>query len=156
MFVTGEFRRTIDDRFRLMLPPELASPISDDNGDVIVAKERAGCLSLWKPADWQQRLDSGVALLRQKIDSGRMEQRWGDVQRLGRLLSTRHQTVKLANRSRLLIPEGFRSFLGVDAGKEVVMVGAVICVEIWQPDAWNSVLKEEMPDFGELFKQLTQ
>jgi MraZ protein len=32
----------------------------------------------------------------------------------------------------------------------------VICVEIWQPEAWNSVLKDEMPDFGELFKQLTQ
>lgn len=156
MFVTGEFRRTIDDRFRVTLPTELANAISDEDGDIIVAKERAGCLSLWKPAEWQHRLDSGLALLRQKIDSGRMEQRWGDVQRLGRLLSTRHTDAKLANRSRLLIPETFRSFLGVDAGKEVIVVGAVICVEIWQPDAWNTVLKDEMPDFGELFKQLTQ
>ncbi|MCA9008412.1 MAG: division/cell wall cluster transcriptional repressor MraZ [Planctomycetaceae bacterium] len=155
MFLTGEFQRTIDDRHRLMLPQELASAVSDENGDLIVAKERAGCLSLWRPAEWQQRLDSGIALLRQKIDSGRMEQRWGDVQRLGRLLSTRHQTVRLANRSRLLIPDSFRTFLGVDAGKEVVIVGAVICVEIWNPEAWNSVLREEMPDFGELFKQLT-
>ena len=156
MFVTGEYRRTIDERFRVTLPTELASAISDDEGDIIVAKERAGCLSLWKPAEWQHRLDSGLALLRQKIDSGRMEQRWGDVQRLGRLLSTRHTDVKLANRARLLIPETFRSFLGVDAGKDVVIVGAVICVEIWQPDAWNAVLKDEMPEFGELFKQLTQ
>lgn len=156
MFVTGEFRRTIDDRFRVTLPTELANAISDEDGDIIVAKERAGCLSLWKPAEWQHRLDSGLALLRQKIDSGRMEQRWGDVQRLGRLLSTRHTDAKLANRSRLLIPETFRSFLGVDAGKEVIVVGAVICVEIWQPDAWITVLKDEMPDFGELFKQLTQ
>lgn len=156
MFLTGEYRRTIDDRYRLMLPPEFADAVSDDSGDVIAAKERAGCISLWKPADWQQRLDSGIALLRQKIDSGRMEQRWGDVQRLGRLLSTRHQTVRLANRSRLLVPDSCRGFLGVDAGKEVVVVGAVICVEVWNPDAWNSVLRDEMPDFGELFKQLTQ
>ena len=156
MFLTGDFQRTIDDRNRLMLPPELASVVSDENGDLIIAKERAGCLSLWRQAEWQQRLDSGIALLRQKIDSGRMEQRWGEVQRLGRLLSTRHQTVRLANRSRLLIPDGFRTFLGVGAGKEVVIVGAVICVEIWNPEAWNSVLRDEMPDFGELFKQLTQ
>ncbi|MBL8811718.1 MAG: division/cell wall cluster transcriptional repressor MraZ [Planctomycetaceae bacterium] len=156
MFITGEFRRTIDDRFRLMLPPELAQAVADDSGSVILAKERSGCLSLWKPEDWQHRLDSGISLLRQKIDAGRMEQRWGDVQKLGRLLSTRHQTLQLANRSRLLIPEGFRPFLGCDAGKEVIIVGAVICVEIWQPDAWNNVLKEEMPEFGELFKQLTQ
>lgn len=139
-----------------MLPPELASVIADENSDVIVAKERAGCLSLWNPAEWQKRLDSGISLLRQKIDSGRMEQRWGDVQRFGRLLSTRHQTARLANRSRLLIPDSFRSFLGVEAGKEVVVVGAVICVEIWHPEEWNNVLKDEMPDFGELFKELTQ
>ncbi len=156
MFLTGEYKRTIDDRFRVQLPSELIDGIATDGGNVIVAKERAGCLSLWKPDDWQHRLDSGLSLLRQKIDSGRMEQRWGDVQRLGRLLSTRHQEAKLANRSRLLIPEGFRQFLGVDAGKEVVVVGAVICVEIWNPDIWLDVLKQEMPDFGDLFKQLTQ
>jgi MraZ protein len=158
MFLTGEYRRTIDDRFRLQLPPEFASELCDADGDadLIVAKERSGCLSLWKQAEWQQRLDSGISLLRQKIDSGRMEQRWGDVQRFGRLLSTRHQVTKLANRSRLLIPESFRQFLGVDAGKDVMVVGAVICVEIWNPDIWLNVLKDEMPDFGDLFKQLTQ
>ncbi len=156
MFLTGEFRRTIDDRFRLQLPAEFAAEVSGEEGDLIVAKERAGCLSLWKPDDWQHRLDTGISLLQQKIDSGRMEQRWGDVQRLGRLLSTRHQQVHLANRSRLLIPEGFRQFLGVDSGKEVVVIGAVICVEIWNPETWLTVLKQEMPDFGELFKQLTQ
>ena len=96
MFLTGEYRRTIDDRFRLQLPAEFAESVSSDTGDVIVAKERAGCLSLWRPDEWQQRLDSGISLLRQKIDSGRMEQRWGDVQRLGRLLSTRHTTMRLA------------------------------------------------------------
>lgn len=156
MFLTGEYWRTIDERHRLMLPPELAQEVSDDDGGVIVAKERAGCLSLWRPEEWQRKHDSGVSLLRQKLESGRMEQRSGDVQRLGRLLSTRHQLVKLANRSRLLIPEGFRPFLGVDAGREVVVVGAVVCVEIWQPAAWNEVLRAEMPEFGELFRQLTE
>jgi MraZ protein len=156
MFLTGEFWRTIDERHRLMLPPELAQQISDADGTVILAKERAGCVSLWRPSEWQRRLECGVNLLQQKLEAGRMEQRFGDVQRLGRLLSTRHQSVTLANRSRLLIPEGFRSFLGIEAGHEAVIVGAVICVEIWQPAAWNEVLRAEMPEFGELFKQLTQ
>ena len=156
MFITGEFKRMIDDRFRLTLPTDFAEGIADEDGRVIVAKERSGCLSLWRSEEWQKRLDSGVELLRQKIDSGRMEGRWGDVQRLGRLLSTRHQPVTLANRSRLLVPESFRRFLGVEAGHEVVVVGAVICVEIWHPDMWMDVLESEMPDFGELFKTLTE
>jgi MraZ protein len=55
-----------------------------------------------------------------------------------------------------LIPEGFRQFLGVNAGEEVVVVGAVICVEIWNPALWMDVLRNEMPEFGDLFKNLTE
>ena len=154
-FVTGEFKRVIDDRFRITLPAELAEPISDVNGDVIVAKERHGCLSLWKAADWQQRIDDGVGLIRQKITTGRMEQRFGDVQRLGRLLSTRSRIVRLANRSRLVVPEGFREFLDVPPNGEVMLIGAAICVEIWNPQAWLELLRQEMPAFGPLFKELS-
>lgn len=154
-FVTGEFKRVIDDRFRITLPTELAEPISDANGDVIIAKERYGCLSLWRTADWQQRIDDGVGLIRQKITTGRMEQRYGDVQRLGRLLSTRSRIVRLANRSRLVVPEGFREFLDVPANGEVMLVGAAICVEIWNPQAWLELLRQEMPAFGPLLKELS-
>lgn len=154
-FLTGEERRTLDERFRLSLPPEMARGVTDEAGNTIVAKERYGCLSLWRAVDWQQRIDAGVQLIRQKIQAGRMEQRWEDVQRLGRLLSTRYQTVQLANRSRLLIPEGFRDFLDVPANQEVVLVGAVICVEIWNPRAWVETLRQDMPAFGQLFKELS-
>ncbi|MCA9090105.1 MAG: division/cell wall cluster transcriptional repressor MraZ [Planctomycetaceae bacterium] len=154
-FITGEHKRTLDDRFRLSLPPEFAAAVTDASGETIVAKERYGCLSLWKAADWQQRLDDGVSLIRDKIVKGRMEQRWDEVQRLGRLLSTRSASVKLANRSRLLIPEGFREFLNVDRNQDVMVVGAVICIEIWNPQAWMEQLREDMPAFGSLFKELS-
>ncbi|TWT59816.1 MraZ-like protein [Rubinisphaera italica] len=153
--IQGECKRTLDDRFRLSLPSEFGSAISDDQGETIVVKERFGCLSLWSASQWQTRMDQGVELIRQKILSGRMEHRWGEVQRLGRLLSTRQVTIKLANRSRLLIPENFREFLGVDANREVQIVGAVVCVEIWNPEAWIETLKLEMPGFNPLFKDLS-
>ncbi len=155
-FITGEHKRTIDERSRLSLPTEFASAVADDDGWCILAKERAGCLSLWRGTDWQARLDDGVELIRKKIDAGRMEERWTDVQRFGRLLSTRHTRVRLANRSRLLLPEAFREFLGVAANQDVMLVGAVICVEIWNPTAWLDVLKQEMPEFGQLFRTLSQ
>src|SRR5262245_54203579 len=155
-FITGETKRTIDDRFRVTLPTEMAAAVTDSQGETILAKERQGCLSLWQAAEWQKRLDDGVELIRQKIRSGRMEQRFSDVQRLGRLLSTRSRNVKLANRSRLLIPEGYREFLEVGPNQDVMVVGAVICVEIWNPQAWLDVLRHEMPEFGPLFRDLTE
>lgn len=155
VFLTGEWKRSLDDRFRLTLPSEMAEAITDPAGDTILAKERFGCLSLWRATDWQKRIDDGVNLIRQKIQTGRMEQRYTDVQKLGRLLSTRFKTVRLANRSRLVIPEGFREFLDVAASGEVMLVGAVICVEVWNPKAWQECLKMEMPEFGPLFKELS-
>lgn len=154
VFLRGEWKRTLDERFRLSLPPEAAEAVADADGFTILAKERAGCLSLWRAADWRSRIDAGVALVHQKIAAGRMEQRWEEVQRWGRLLSTRYETVKLAGRSRLLIPEGFREFLDVAGGREVLVVGAVICIEIWSPAAWKEVLSADMPEFGRLFKAL--
>jgi len=154
-FITGEIKRTLDERFRLTLPAEMADAASDAEGDCILTKERYGCLSLWPAKEWKNREEASVALMRQKIVAGRMEQRWEDVQRLGRMLSTRSRTVKLANRSRLLIPEGFREFLDVAAGGDVMVVGAVVCVEIWKPEAWLATLREEMPNFSGLFRELT-
>lgn len=154
-FITGEARRTIDDRYRVTLPAEMAEQISDTEGSCILAKERAGCLSLWKAADWQKRIDDGVAILKLRMQAGKMESRWSEVQRLGRLLSTRSKTVTLANRSRLLIPDGFREFLDVPINQDVVVVGAAICVEIWNPQAWLETLRQDMPDFGPLFTDLS-
>ena len=153
--ITGEFKRTIDDRYRLSLPTEWVDAVTDAQGQTILVKERYGCLSLWSAEEWQERIDQGVELIQQKIKAGRREQRWSEVQRLGRLLSTRQTTLKLANRCRLLIPESFRSFLGVAPNQEVMVVGAVVCLEIWNPEAWLETLKQDMPDFNPLFKELT-
>ncbi len=152
--ITGEIKRRLDDRFRVSLPLEMATAIIDEQGETILSKEQYGCLSLRKAVDWQNRLEQGVGLIEQKIQTGRMERRWGDVQRLGRLLSTRFRTVKLTNRSRLLIPDGYREFLDVEPNQEVMIVGAAVCIEIWNPVAWMEVLKQDMPEFGPLFQDL--
>ncbi len=154
-FITGEFRRTVDDRFRLTIPDEIAADVIDEEGNSILVKERYGCLSLWQASTWQKKMDDGLSLLKQKIHSGRMEQRWNDVQQLGRLLSTRQTTVKLAQKSRLLIPDSFRDLLALPESREVVLVGAVICLEIWSPEAWLETLKQDMPKFTNLFDDLT-
>jgi MraZ protein len=150
----GEFPRTLDDRFRVSIPQELADLLVEEPGDCILAKERPGCLSLWNARHWQSKLDAGVNLIRAKMAAGRLENRVEEVQLLGRLLSSRHRNVQLAGRSRLVIPEGFREFLHVEQGSEVMIVGAGICLELWQPRAWHVYLGERMPEFRRLFEDL--
>ena len=153
--IVGEFPRILDERNRISLPQELVEPLMAADGECILAKERPGCLSLWSKAQWQEPLDSGVDLVLSKIRAGKLEGRVEQVQTLGRLLSTRHRDVKIAGRGRLLIPEGFREFLGVDPGGNLLVVGAAVCIEIWRIDDWMEYLRQRIPRFRRLFDELT-
>jgi transcriptional regulator MraZ len=152
--ILGEAVRRLDDRYRLSIPSELADALAAETADCILAKERPGCLSLWSSVGWKTRLDEGVGLIESKIQAGRLEGRLEEVQQLGRLLSTRHRSVQLAGRGRLIVPEGFREFLGAEPASEVMVVGAAVCVEIWQPDKWSDYVGQQMPEFRRLLDQL--
>jgi MraZ protein len=151
----GEYLRTLDERFRLAIPPELLDSLLASGPKLVLAKERAGCLSLWSAAIWKPRIDAAVDVVRSKMQAGLLTQRVGQLQDLGRLLSTRQTLVTLAGRARLVVPEGFRDFLGVEAGGEVVVVGAAVCVELWQPAAWSAFVTSEMPGFRQRMDELT-
>lgn len=152
--LTGEAIRTLDPRFRLSLPAELAEAVGGDGGECLLAKERPGCLSLWRRDAWEEKQRQAIEIVSNKLASGRLDARLGDVQRLGRLLSTRQRPVQLAGRGRLVIPEGFRELLGVEAGGDVVVIGAAVCVELWNPAAWADLIGAEMPAFRDLFEDL--
>jgi MraZ protein len=154
-FILGEFHRTLDERFRLSVPGELLAPLTLEGEDCILAKERPGCLSLWNATRWQARLDQDVELVKSKMRAGRLDGQLEQVQLLGRLLSTRHARVQLAARGRLLLPEGFREFLRVEAGGNAVLIGAGVCLEIWHPQAWLTYLEQRMPEFRQLLEKLS-
>ncbi|MCA9262637.1 MAG: division/cell wall cluster transcriptional repressor MraZ [Planctomycetales bacterium] len=154
--ILGEFRRTLDDRFRLSIPPELVEPLTVAGTSCVLAKERPGSLSLWNEHAWGDRLEKSIAVVRAKVAAGRFDDRVGEIQSLGRLLSTRHKEVQVQNRGRLLIPEGFREFLGVEPGGDVLVVGAALCVEIWHPERWIAFLNEEISEFDQLLERLAK
>jgi len=151
----GEFVRTLDERFRLAVPPELLDPLLAAGPRLVIAKERAGCLSLWSATTWKPRLDAAVDVIRSKMQAGLLAQRVGQLQELGRLLSTRQAMISLAGRGRLVLPDGFREFLGVEPGGDVMVVGAAVCVEVWQPAAWTAFVSAEMPGFRQRIDELT-
>jgi MraZ protein len=153
--ILGEYPRQLDERYRVSIPQELVQSLIDTDGNCTLAKERPGCLSLWNTRRSQDELDTGMDLVRGKIRAGKLEGRLDELQLFGRLLSTRQRAVKIAGRGRLLVPEGFREFLGVEQGGEVLIIGAAICVEIWRPEAWVAYLEKRIPRFRRIFDSLT-
>lgn len=152
-FLIGEFRRVYDDRYRIALPPELIDPLVGASTDAVVAKERDGCLSLWKPETWKAKFEGGVSLIQMKAKLDKLD--LASLQRFSRMLSTRSRPITLGARGRLLVPEGFREFLAVEPNSEVIVVGAGLCIEIWNPQVWHAYLREDIGQFHTLFKELS-
>lgn len=155
LLILGEFQRTFDERYRVSIPTELVTALGGEDLHCVLAKEGPGCLSLWNAAQWETRLKAGVDLVEAKLQAGKLEGRWQQVQLLGRLLSTRHRAVQLGARGRLIVPEGFREFLHAEPGSDVMIVGAAVCVEIWNLKAWLEHLESRMPKFRRLLDRLS-
>jgi MraZ protein len=151
--IKGEHRRLFDDRHRVALPTDFAEALGGDNADCVISKEREGCLSLWPKARWEKEFGRGVELLETRLRL-ELERDVGRLQQLVRLISARSRPLKIGHRGRLLIPEGFREFLGASANVEVILVGAGVCVELWRVEAWSQYLRAELQNFDSLFQQL--
>ena len=153
--ILGEFSRKLDDRFRLSLPAEFSELFHPEEGNCVLVKERSGCVSLWDRKIWQEEMDTRVEIVRQRLKLRDLNRKMSELQAFGRLLSPKSRPIQLAERGRLVIPEGFREFLGVEAEKEVMVVGAAVCLEIWQPQKWIAYVEGRMPKFRRLLDKLS-
>ena len=153
--ITGEFSRTVDDRYRLTLPNEFKEVFKPEAGKCVIVKEGPGHLSLWEESIWKQQHGKRIEMVRQRFETGYLAESMLDLQRLGRLLSTRYRHVQLAERGRLLLPEGFREFLAVEPKQEVMIIGAYFCIEIWHPQKWIQYVEGRIPKFRKLLDKLS-
>ena len=153
-FISGEFSRTIDDRYRLSLPEEFKEVFKPEAGKCVIVKENPGHLSLWEESIWKQQFDSRIEMVRQRYETGYLAGNMHELQRFGRLLSTRYRHIQLTERARFLLPEGFREFLGVEPKQEVMIVGAWHCIEIWNQQKWISCIEGDIQQFGNLMESL--
>lgn len=48
---------------------------------------------------------------------------------------------KITLQGRITLPEMFRKFAGIECGKEVILVGAEIGIEIWNPEKWEQEIE---------------
>jgi len=161
--IIGEFRCRLDSRHRVPIPPDFDKWLTGSSPELVLAKERPGCLSLWNQAFWEAKVNARIKLVKAKVEQGFQDDRIGQVQLFGRLLSTRHENAGLDKQRRLTIPKSFRDFLGVrprtsgEADQQqgnVMVVGAAVCVELWNPTAWLNHLQERMPKFRRLVDRL--
>lgn len=139
MPLTGNFKRSVDDKQRITIPKELRTALGESIGRIFyVAPGTDGSLAVFD-RDSFTRLAS-------RLQSAPPTER--EVRAFGRLFYAQAHRVELDRQSRLRIPQQLAT--SASLGKEVVLIGAGDRMELWSTESWEAYTAEKQPHYDEL------
>jgi len=120
---TGEYRHAVDEKGRLAVPARFRPQLA---GTCVVARWLDACLAIFPMPAWDE-LATKVGGLPMTDPNARLLQR--------QLFAGAFET-ELDRQGRVLVPQGLRSFAGLDA--EALVLGNRDHAEIWAPGRWET------------------
>lgn len=137
MLLTGNYRRTLDEKQRLALPKSLRSNTLTDC-PLYVTPGLDGCIAVYPEA--------AFAALAEKLDHGSPAAR--EVRDYSRLFYSQASCVELDKQSRLRIPAELLQW--AEATDEVVVVGVRDHIEIWSAERWEEFVASRDSSYEDL------
>lgn len=131
----GTHTPKLDEKGRIFLPAKFRDELAEG---LVVTRGQDRCLAIWPLADFveqTQQLRSAPSSSKQVRDYQRM-------------LASGASDETLDKQGRLTIPAPLRAYAGLD--KEVVVVGAINRVEVWDADAWQSYSEAREAEFADM------
>ena len=125
----GRHEHSLDDKGRVILPAKFRAHF--EHGGYL-APEQDGCLSLWTPDQFELQMDA----MMERASGGRSDRN------LMRLWASTSHELEIDRQGRMAIPARLREYAGL--GSEVLVLGAIDRVELWDRPTWDAkVLPEE-------------
>ncbi|MBN2051587.1 MAG: division/cell wall cluster transcriptional repressor MraZ [Spirochaetales bacterium] len=139
--ITGEYKASIDEKGRIMVPARIRSAIS---GNVLVVTRGIdSCIWLFPPEEWQRISESLMSATSVFKSRTRLLQR--------RIIAPA-QEVEIDKAGRLNIPPTLRESAGL--GKEGIILGIEKYIEIWDEKTYSAYLSESEGEFREAAEEL--
>lgn len=133
----------IDDKGRLGIPAHVRRAVGKKSGSTLfLVAGFEGCLALYTEKQWAE-VEQRLAQLPQ---GGRK------VRAFMRALLMNATRVTVDAQGRISIPPTLRTRAGL--GKEAVLLGQGVRLEIWNPDRLKAVLAEAEPHFEDLAEEV--
>jgi MraZ protein len=138
----GEYEHTLDDKNRLTLPAKFRREFE---GGCVVSRGLDGCLSAWPHEGWENYKQTTLSTLNLLSREGRQMHRY--------FFSGATDT-RPDKQGRVIIPSALLAHAKL--GRDVVVAGANDHLEIWDRDAWRSVISEVEGSAEDVAERLAQ
>ena len=140
--LTGEFNHSIDAKGRLIIPSKFRDILGED---FVITKGLDGCLFLYPNNEWK--------IFEEKLRTLPLTNK--NARTFTRCFLGSAVDGGLDKQGRVLISSALRTFAGLE--KEVVLVGVLDRVEIWDKAKWdenNAVVEEDMDEIASQMEEL--
>ena len=139
MFMS-EYNHTLDTKGRLIIPAKFRETLGEE---FVISKGMDGCLFVYAGDDWNA--------FEQKLTSLPLINK--EARQFARFFLAGAATVEVDKQGRILLPAVLREFAGLE--KEVVSVGVLKRIEIWDKNRWQDTnTYDDMDEVAEHMAEL--
>ena len=137
---TGEYKYSLDNKGRINIPSKFRSALSKlSNENFVITKGMDSCIVAYPLEEWQIRVEAGLRELSSTSSKNR---------KLVRSITRFANTVKLDAQGRIQITPNLKEYANLE--KEVIIIGVVNKIEIWNPVNLSKMEHITPDDFDEL------
>ena len=137
---TGEYKYSLDNKGRINIPSKFRSALSKlSNENFVITKGMDSCIVAYPLEEWQIRVEAGLRELSSTSSKNR---------KLVRSITRFANTVKLDAQGRIQITPNLKEYASLK--KEVIIIGVVNKIEIWNPSNLSKMEDITPDDFDEL------
>jgi MraZ protein len=140
MLLTGNYRRTLDDKMRVAIPKQLREELGEQSLFLTPGTDRAMVVYTGQVLD-----EIGQTL-------GRLSPAAREARAFSRLFYAQAHPGEMDKQGRLRLPPELAKLCGLTS--EVVIVGLRDRIEIWEAGAWDSYFSENLPSYDELAERV--
>ena len=140
MAFRGTFDYSLDAKNRLTVPAKFRAALAEG---IVLAKGVDSCIEVWPPKDFDSRIAGALE------GSNPLS---ADARRISAFFSANSQDVDLDSAGRVGVPTFLAEHAGLD--KEVVVIGAGDCLQVWDRKAWADFNANLAAEIGEITERL--
>ena len=137
--LTGEYRHTIDDKGRVIIPSKIRSEMGDN---IIITRGLDGCLFGYNNKVWNSIMDKLNTLPFTKKDA----------RNFTRFFTSGAITLEFDKQGRINIPSYLNEYASIS--KDVVIVGVINRIEIWSKDKWEEFMNSNVDSLSDISENL--
>lgn len=132
--LTGEYSVTIDEKGRTSIPSRLKNEIATPSVFITKSSDARKCLQVLKAEDFNK--------LAERLLNGTYGEFSNDYKILQMRIIAPAQEMQFDKAGRIMIPQSLRTFAGLELKSEIVVIGMVNRLEIWNKDEYEKCLEE--------------